>query len=399
MSPFWERYKFWLLDTLVEWTLYWNEIFHDMMGSYDIKHFSCAGKTLAESRKQIALIFTNHHFSQSLIRPNVPAIVEIGGIHISDYKVNLLPDLLRHINTAENGFIYINLGSSYNCSDVPTGLTNILYDYFTTNRMFVVWRWAYCIEPPTSPFIYYQTWLDQAALLSNPDLLAFITHGSQNSLTEGIHYNVKMLAITTTPEQMANAEYLAAQGAMLHLRDVEVVSPQMLHFSLYNLIHDPTFKQVAATLSEKYRDRPLTPRQTVLYWANYVLRYRGAVHLRSPAVDMHYFQRIGLDFVLVSLALLLAFYIAIAQVRKLFKPPPFTPKNQYDYIMAAPADMYKIDETKNYQIRPTSSDDTAGEETAGEDKAREAVEEDVAGPVMQPNRPRQRKNIQKNKRK
>ena len=44
--------------------------------------------------KNVSLVFTAHHFSEGPIRPNVPAMVEIGGIQIKD---NPLPEVRKII--------------------------------------------------------------------------------------------------------------------------------------------------------------------------------------------------------------------------------------------------------------------------------------------------------------
>lgn len=63
-----------------------------------------------------------------------------------------------------------------------------------------------------------------------------------------------------------------------------------------------------------YRDRPLSPMKTVKYWIEYVIRYQGAPHMKSPAKDMNYFQRNSMDVLaffclIISLVLLTIMYL------------------------------------------------------------------------------------------
>lgn len=48
-------------------------------------------------------------------------------------------------------------------------------------------------------------------------------------------------------------------------------------------------------LSEIYRDRPATALETAVYWTEYVIRHKGAKHLRYPAADLNFFQYYSLD--------------------------------------------------------------------------------------------------------
>lgn len=52
-----------------------------------------ATPTFDDVKKNVSLILTNYHFSEGMVRPALPSLVEVGGIHISD-KVNPLPEVL-----------------------------------------------------------------------------------------------------------------------------------------------------------------------------------------------------------------------------------------------------------------------------------------------------------------
>lgn len=45
------------------------------------------------------------------------------------------------------------------------------------------------------------------------------------------------------------------------------------------------------TLSEQYRDRPMAPLDTAVYWTEYVIRHKGARHLRSAGKGQFKFAR------------------------------------------------------------------------------------------------------------
>ncbi len=57
-------------------------------------------------------------------------------------------------------------------------------------------------------------------------------------------------------------------------------------------------------MSERYRDQPLTPLETAVYWTEYVARHKGAPHLRSAGLDLSFFAYHSLDvfaFLLVTI--------------------------------------------------------------------------------------------------
>jgi glucuronosyltransferase len=48
-------------------------------------------------------------------------------------------------------------------------------------------------------------------------------------------------------------------------------------------------------MSQLFRDRPQTAMDTAIFWTEYVIRHRGAAHLRSAAVDLPWYQYLLLD--------------------------------------------------------------------------------------------------------
>lgn len=70
--------------------------------------------------------------------------------------------------------------------------------------------------------------------------------------------------------------------------------------------------EAARSVSQRYRDQPLTPLETAVFWTEYVLRHRGAPHLRSASVDLNFVQYHNLDVLTIlggaALLGLAAFY-------------------------------------------------------------------------------------------
>ena len=55
------------------------------------------------------------------------------------------------------------------------------------------------------------------------------------------------------------------------------------------------YSNTVKKISELYRDRPATAMETAVYWTEYVIRHRGAKHMRYPAADLNFFQYYSLD--------------------------------------------------------------------------------------------------------
>lgn len=67
------------------------------------------------------------------------------------------------------------------------------------------------------------------------------------------------------------------------------------------------FNKQAKELSERFRDRPMPPLETAIYWVEYVARHKGASFMKTAAVGMPLYKYLLLDVI----AFLLAIFAAI----------------------------------------------------------------------------------------
>lgn len=93
------------------------------------------------------------------------------------------------------------------------------------------------------------------------------------------------------------------------------------------MAHCIRFKEKATYLSKIFRDQLGSPLEKAVFWTEYVLRHKGAPHLRSAARHLNFFQYHSLDviaFLLVTLAIIsyicyyIVRYIIIAGILYLF---------------------------------------------------------------------------------
>lgn len=74
------------------------------------------------------------------------------------------------------------------------------------------------------------------------------------------------------------------------------------------------------TVSKIVQDAPITQQESVLYWTEYIIRHKGAPHLRTIAADMPLYQYLLLDVILFLSGVFLAFvYLSFWLCKKLFK--------------------------------------------------------------------------------
>lgn len=75
---------------------------------------------LQELGRSVALILQNTHTPMSSVKPNVPSVIDVGGLHIKTPKP-LPADLQAYLDEAKHGVIYFSFGIEV--SSIPNNHT------------------------------------------------------------------------------------------------------------------------------------------------------------------------------------------------------------------------------------------------------------------------------------
>ncbi|RZC39633.1 UDPGT and/or Glyco tran 28 C domain containing protein [Asbolus verrucosus] len=152
-------------------------------------------------------------------------------------------------------------------------------------------------------------------------IVAFISHGGLLGTVEAVHCGVPAVVMPQYGDQHTNARALEANGGGVILQLHEANEEKV--YDALKTVLEPDFRKGAQELSARFRDRPLPPLETAIYWVEYVARHRGAHHMRTAAVDMPFYKYLLLDVIAFLLlvfgaASALFFYVARAVLKKLF---------------------------------------------------------------------------------
>ncbi|KAH8409587.1 hypothetical protein KR222_008917, partial [Zaprionus bogoriensis] len=284
-----------------------------------------------EVRRNVSLLFYNYHsHSEGPIRPTVPQSIEIGGIQIKEQPDPLPKDLAEFLDNASEGAIFFSLGTNVKFSFFSSNLPETLFNVLSRQRLRVIWKWDDLENlPGNSSNIYFHNWLPQDDILAHPNTKLFITHAGKGGLAEAQYHGVPMLAMPIFGDQSGNADIMVAAGFGRSL-DVHAITDELLQQEIDELLQNPVYTENVRNFSALYRDRPLTARQSVIFWTEYVLRHRGAHHLQSPWVQLDFVARNNLDVhavLLLSLALsftilVLLFRFVLKFIRRACTPKP-----------------------------------------------------------------------------
>ncbi|XP_069681762.1 UDP-glycosyltransferase UGT5-like isoform X5 [Periplaneta americana] len=271
---------------------------------------------LSELARNTSLIFINSHFSFTRPVPLVPGAVEVAGIHLRPTK-KLPKDIDDFLNGAEHGAIYFCMGSMIRAETLPADKRDAFLQAFAELPQRVLWKWENDSLPGRPHNVKIAKWLPQFDVLNHPNIRVFMSHGGLLGTIEAVHVGVPMVGIPMYGDQNLNIKMVetAGMGVMLHYSDI---TKDNVLKALKTILDNSSYMENAKRTSRIFRDRPMSPMDTAIYWTEYVIRHRGAPHLRTAGADLPLYQYLLLDVIAVLLAGVLAVLFIIYFILKKF---------------------------------------------------------------------------------
>lgn len=235
-------------------------------------------------------------------RPVMPNMVLIGGINCKKPDV-LSQEFEAYVNASgEHGIVVFSLGSMV--SEIPEKKAMEIADALGKIPQTVLWRYTGSRPSNLAKNTILVKWLPQNDLLGHPKTRAFITHSGSHGVYEGICNGVPMVMLPLFGDQMDNAKRIETRGAGVTLNVLEMTSDDLAN-ALKTVINDKSYKENIMRLSSLHKDRPVEPLDLAVFWVEFVMRHKGAPHLRPAAHDLTWYQYHSLDVIGFLLAIVL----------------------------------------------------------------------------------------------
>lgn len=243
--------------------------------------------------KDVSLVFINHHFSTSSMRPLVANMIEIGGIHVQPAQP-LPDDLQNFLDSADEGVILFTMGSIIKGVNWPVEKREAFTRAFGKLKQKVIWKYENETLPNKPDNVMIRNWLPQRDVLAHRNVKLFITHGGLLGATEALIEGVPILGIPIYADQKMNVMKSEKRGFGI-LMDYEEINQQLVEQSLDRILNDASYQMNAKLNADRFNDRERTPEETTVYWVEYVIRHRGAPHMKSPAHNLTFVERNLID--------------------------------------------------------------------------------------------------------
>ncbi|KAF2892703.1 hypothetical protein ILUMI_13475 [Ignelater luminosus] len=255
---------------------------------------------LGDIERNVSMLFLNVNPIIHPIRPNVPAIVELGKMHIQ-VKKPLPPDLQKELDASKEGVIYFSLGSNVRSANMSEELREKVIGALSELPYKVFWKWEDDYLPNQPKNVITRKWFPQQDVLNHRNIKVFLTQGGLQSMEEAISSGVPLVGMPFFGDQPLNVMKMVHLGIAKGI-DIQEFTKDELKEALIEVAENPKYRNKVKEISNLLSDVPMTGLEKAVWWTEYVIRHKGARHLRSPAVDMSIYQYLFLDVIAFVLA-------------------------------------------------------------------------------------------------
>ncbi|XP_050019026.1 UDP-glucuronosyltransferase 1A1 isoform X6 [Alexandromys fortis] len=258
--------------------------------------------TVKDLLSSASIWLMRNDFVRDYPRPIMPNMVFIGGINCLQKKP-LSQEFEAYVNASgEHGIVIFSLGSMV--SEIPEKKAMEIAEALGRIPQTVLWRYTGPRPSNLAKNTILVKWLPQNDLLGHPKTRAFITHSGSHGIYEGICNGVPMVMMPLFGDQLDNANNMETRGAGVSLNIIKMTADD-LENALKAVINDKSYKENIMRLSRLHKDRPIEPLDLAVFWVEYVMRHKGAPHLRPAAHDLTWYQYHSLDVIGFLLAIVL----------------------------------------------------------------------------------------------
>ncbi|KAH8278406.1 hypothetical protein KR018_002702 [Drosophila ironensis] len=277
------RFQKWI-DTTEEWLLE-SLVLRPAQKRLFQQIFGYEPEKIDELRSRFALILINNHFSMGRVRANVPNIIEVGGMHLAEPAEPCDQELQRFLDESEHGVIYFSMGNEIRFKYLPDSMQQPLLESLSQLKQRVVWKSDASTMPNRTGNIYRMAVAPQRAILEHPKVQLFVTHGGLLSVMEAISSGVPMLGLPLFFDQFNNLHRVQVAG-MAQVLNANSLNTDDMISAIQEMTENPKYAQRAKEMARGFRDRPMSPLDTAVWWTEYALRHHDASHMRLKEEEL-----------------------------------------------------------------------------------------------------------------
>uniref|UniRef100_A0A3Q4H1T4 UDP glucuronosyltransferase 5 family, polypeptide B4 n=1 Tax=Neolamprologus brichardi TaxID=32507 RepID=A0A3Q4H1T4_NEOBR len=193
-------------------------------------------------------------------------------------------------SSGEHGVILMSLGTLI--GELPPDLAEAITAAFAKLPQKVIWRYNGDRPGTLGNNTLLVDWMPQSDLLGHPKVKRFVAHGGTTGVQEAIYHGVPILGLPLVFDQYDNLFRIKERGAG------KVID-------VFTMNEDIFFQGIMERLSRLHRDQPIKPLDNALFWIEFVIRHKGAAHLRTESYKLPWYSYHSIDVILFLAAVVL----------------------------------------------------------------------------------------------
>uniref|UniRef100_A0A3B1JLH7 Uncharacterized protein n=1 Tax=Astyanax mexicanus TaxID=7994 RepID=A0A3B1JLH7_ASTMX len=250
--------------------------------------------TFGERVKNAGYYILNNCIDRFIVSPPIMA-------QTSDLQKPLPAELQQFVEgSGEHGVIIMSLGTLL--KGLPAEITSEIAAAFAQLPQRVVWKHVGERPKNLGNNTLLVNWMPQNDLLGHPKTRLFCR-------TWWHQWRLRVYL----PWQLLRLEVRGAAKAF----DVSNLKSQDFLKAIKEVLHQPSYRENMQRLSRLHRDQPVHPLNNSIFWIEFVMRHKGAAHLRTESYKMPWYSYHSLDVIGFLLAVMLALFGAVILIMRL----------------------------------------------------------------------------------
>ncbi|XP_046898302.1 UDP-glucuronosyltransferase 2A1-like, partial [Hypomesus transpacificus] len=250
-------------------------------------------------------------------RPTMPNVIYMGGFQCKPAKP-LPQDLEEFVQSSgEHGVIVMSLGTLV--GELPQDLADKIAAAFSQLPQKVIWRYKGSRPATLGNNTLIVDWMPQNDLLGHPQIKVFVAHGGTNGVQEALYHGVPILGLPLIFDQHDNLMRIEARGAG-KIVDIYTMDREIFLQGLQEVLNEPSYRLNMQRLSRLHKDQPMKSLDSALFWIEFVMRHKGASHLRTESYKMPWYVYHSIDIMALLLTIgIISMLIFAAVLRSCFR--------------------------------------------------------------------------------
>lgn len=274
----------------------------------DVRHWK-------EILQTATFYFSNANDFIAFPTPSLPKHVHIGGFTIDPPKNLKLEEEYNKILSLRKSTVLISFGTVIQSADMPESFKDGIIKMFhlLPDTTFI---WKYEVEDqqfierlPNNAIL--KKWVPQPALLADPRLKLFVTHGGLGSTLEVAYSGKPALMIPVFGDQLLNAKMLSRHGGATVFDKYDLEDAEKLTSAIKEIIGNEEFNKKSHHIADLLRNQPIDPKANLLKHVEFSAKFGRVDALEPYNVHYNFVQYYMLDaFAIIFSILIIIFYLA-----------------------------------------------------------------------------------------